>query len=209
MGVYRPFYFGVFLLFREREKNMGYESQLVLSGSAYNNFADTIKSQITLENYSRALRRYMQYCNITDVNNLLSFQLHDAQQRIIDYISYLKQCKQLSAITISQYVAAIIHFYTMNDVTLNRNKIGCYIPEYIKRHKDRAYTRAEVSKLLEFCDLRGRAIVLLLASTGMRIGAVPPLTLEHITKVSKYGLSLYQITVYAGCKEEYICFCTF
>jgi hypothetical protein len=40
----------------------------------------------------------------------------------------------------------------------------------------------------------------------MRLGAVPGLDLEHLTKVKKYAL--YKITVYAGDEEEYICFCT-
>jgi integrase len=96
----------------------------------------------------------------------------------------------------------------MNDVVLNRKKIGRYIPEYVKTQKDRAYTIQEIAQLLEFCDLRNRAIVLLFASTGMRIGAVPLLRLDNIIKIEKFGLSLYQITVYYGAKEEYICYCT-
>jgi integrase len=118
----------------------------------------------------------------------------------------LKKDKGLSAISINSYVAGIIHFYAMNDVTLNRKKIGRYIPESVRKHKDRAYTIQEISQLLEFCDLRSRAIVLLFASTGIRIGALPNLRLENLTKIAKYGL--YQFTVYAGYKEEYICYCT-
>ena len=37
------------------------ESQLVLSGDAYNNFADTIKSEYTLKDYNRAMKRFMLY----------------------------------------------------------------------------------------------------------------------------------------------------
>jgi hypothetical protein len=40
----------------------------------------------------------------------------------------------------------------------------------------------------------------------MRIGAIPDLRLEHLTRMEKYRL--YQITVYQGHPEEYITFCT-
>jgi integrase len=181
---------------------------LTLSGNAYDNFVNTIKSEVTLECYNNAIKRFMLYLNITDVNNLLILSKDplEIQQKIINYILYLKKDKGLSAVSIAQYIACIIHFYAMNDVTLNRKKIGRYIPEHIRKQKDRAYTIQEISRLLEFCDLRNRAIVLLFASTGMRIGAVPALRLEHLTKIEKYNL--YQFTVYAGYKEEYICFCT-
>jgi integrase len=66
----------------------------------------------------------------------------------------------------------------MNDVTLNRKRIGRFIPERIRINKDRAYTREEISKILEFCDMRNRAIVLLFASTGIREGAIRDLRID-------------------------------
>jgi site-specific recombinase XerD len=184
--------------------------QLILKGNAYDNFVNTIKSEATLEGYNRAIERFMQYLNITDVNNLLTFSSSQdpllIQKKIIEYISYLKN-KNVSAITMRQYIAAIMYFYAMNDITLNRKKIGRYIPNYVRKQKDRAYTIQEISQLLEFCDHRNKAIVLLFASTDMRIGAIPDLRLEHLHKIEKYNL--YQITVYYGTKEEYICFLVF
>jgi integrase len=152
------------------------------------------------------MKRFMLYMNITDIDILLLFSNEkEIQHKIIDYVLDLKN-KGLSAASIAHYVGAIMHFYAMNDVTLNRKRIGRFIPEHIRKQKDRAYTTQEISRLLEFCDLRDRSIVLLFASTGMRIGAVPPLKLEHLTKIQKYGL--YKFTVYAGYKEEYVTFCT-
>ena len=54
-------------------------------------------------------------------------------------------------------------------------------------------------------NTRTRAIILLLASTGIRIGAVHPLRLRSLSKVDNYGL--YQITIYENTSEEYITFC--
>jgi integrase len=51
-----------------------------------------------------------------------------------------------------------------------------------------------------------KVVILLLASTGMRIGAVPALKIRNLKKVEEYGL--YQITVYEKAKEQYTTFCT-
>jgi integrase len=56
-------------------------------------------------------------------------------------------------------------------------------------------------------DLRDKAIILLMASTGMRLGAVPPLKIKDLTEINHYG-GLYQIDVYKKYKEQYISYCT-
>ena len=72
--------------------------------------------------------------------------------------------------------------------------------------EDRAYTTEEIQQLLAKADERSKVLVLLLASTGMRIGAIPDLKLKHLTKVDEFNL--YQITVYENTKEEYYTFCS-
>jgi integrase len=96
----------------------------------------------------------------------------------------------------------------MNDVVLNWKKISNYLGENIKLFKDRAYTTEEIQQLLTKADERMRVVILLLASTGMRIGAIPGLKLKHLTKIEHFGLPLYQITVYENTKDEYYCFCS-
>ena len=182
--------------------------QLVFNGDAYENFIETIKTEATKKQYNYGLAQFMKFLAITDVDNLmvLAQDPKGLQSKIVDYVKFMAHTKKISAVTINLYLCSVMHFYAMNDVTLNRKRISRYIPQHLKRHKDRAYTTQEIAKLLEFCDLRNRAIVLLFASTGMRIGAVPSLRLENVSKIQRYGL--YQITVYEGYDDEYICFCT-
>jgi integrase len=73
-----------------------------------------------------------------------------------------------------------MHFYSMNDVVLNRKKIGRHVGEYIRKQKDRAYTTEEFHRLLEFCDERSKALVLLLYSTGIWISALADLQIRHL-----------------------------
>ena len=183
-------------------------TNLVLTGDCYNNLANTVKSKHTLVIYKYGLTQFMHYLQISDVNNLmvLSQDAKALQYKIIDYVMRLRQ-RSLAPSSVKTLLASVVHFYTMNDVSLNRKKIGAYLPskddreeEENEKSEDRPYTLAEISRLLEFCDLRNRAIVLLFASTGVRIGSVPRLRLEHLTKIEKYFL--YKIKVYASSKNH-------
>jgi hypothetical protein len=69
----------------------------------------------------------------------------------------------------------------MNDVPLNKKKINMFKGEFLRRVSDRAYAYEEIGKLLEFSDLRMKSIILLMASSGIRIGSIPLLKLR--TKV--------------------------
>ena len=110
---------------------MAEHSQLILTGACYDNFVDTIKSQQTLAQYKYGLTQFMKFLSLSDINNLMGIAQDPktVKQKIIDYISYLKKVKGLAAVTINLYVAPIMHFYAMNDIILNRKKIGRYIPE--------------------------------------------------------------------------------
>jgi integrase len=94
---------------------------------------------------------------------------------------------------------------------LNRKKVGRYLGEEKPANRDRAYNTKEIQQVLTKCDERMRVIVLLLTSTGLRIGALPSLKLRNLMKIgtdSDEKCYVYQITVYEGTKEEYFCFCS-
>jgi hypothetical protein len=56
-------------------------TNLVLSGVAYNNFVDTIKSDQTREQYKRCLVRFMRFLNITDIDNLMALAVTGQDSR--------------------------------------------------------------------------------------------------------------------------------
>lgn len=78
------------------------------------------------------------------------------------------------------------------------------MPEQIKLRKDRGYKHDEILKLLELANERTRALVLLLASSGMRIGAIPLLRVGHLEDKG----DVYKITVYENTNSEYFTYCT-
>lgn len=179
-------------------------AQLVLSGQPYRLFIESCRAEKTKEAYASSLKAFMLFRNILDVEALVTEEPKRAQQQIIDFLMVLKE-KGLSWQTRVIRAAALKHFYEMNDVVLNWKKINRFIGEKSRTVRDRAYTLEEVRKMIEKCDERKRVMILLLASTGMRIGALPGLKLKHL-KETQY--SVYQITIYEGTSNEYVTFCT-
>jgi integrase len=94
----------------------------------------------------------------------------------------------------------------MNDILLNSKKIGRYMGERQRAHVDRAYTTYEIFKIIAAADIRMRVVISLMASSGMRIGAIPSLKIRHLRYINDY--KLYQITVYEGHSKAYYAYCT-
>jgi integrase len=108
--------------------------------------------------------------------------------------------------TRSQYLAAILTFYDLNEIILNKRKIYRYLGEEERPIENRGYSTEEIAKMIEVCDERVRALILFLASTGVRIRAIIDLKLEDLVTVPTYNL--YQVKVYATARERYFTFVT-
>jgi integrase len=172
----------------------------------YLNFINSLRSEATVSIYQFSLGHYMQYIRANRVSSLVKQDKKTIEQQIISYLVDLRRNQKLSYASLSIRLAALRKFYEMNDVVLNWKKVSNYLGENVKMMKDRAYTTEEIQQLLVKADERTRVVILLLASTGIRIGAVPGLKLKHLTKVEDYGL--YEMTIYENTKDEYYCFCS-
>ena len=76
------------------------------------------------------------------------------------------------------------------------------MPTQTRAKKNRGYSYEEIRKLLDIADERLRVVILILASCGCRIGALPTLHVRDLEK--KDGI--YKITVYENDREEYFTF---
>ena len=189
-----------------KQRGQGQQDQDNGKETEYLNFVNSLRSQATITMYQFSLRHYMQYIKANRVAKLVKQDSKTIEQQLITYLVDLRRNQKLSYASLSIRLAALRKFYEMNDVVLNWKKVSNYLGENTKLFKDRAYTTEEIQQLLVKADERARVIILLLASTGMRIGAIPGLKLKHLTKVDDYNL--YQITVYDNTREEYYCFCS-
>ena len=183
--------------------------QVTLPGNSYRIFIEGLKSPVTKAAYSYALLKYMNYLKITNPDDLLIHQDNPKiiQDQIVEYMIQLKNPPHsLRYATRSQYLAAIITYYDLNDVALSKKKIYRYLGEEERPIENRGYTTEEIAKMLEICDERTRAIVLLLASTGIRIRAIIELKVEDLVMVPDYHL--YQVWVYSDSNQRYLTFTT-
>jgi integrase len=155
-------------------------------------FLESCKSPETKRAYSTYLRKFAEEydLNVRDPRSI--------ETMIIDLIIKLKKEKSYPAIR--NYVSAVLAYYKINDVILNTTKINKFMPSISRVRKDRAYTHEEILTLLSIADERMRVIILLLASSGIRIGAIQSIKLS--------ALQDKKLIVYESDIEEYFTFIT-
>lgn len=185
------------------------QQQQQLPGNRIYLVTDGLRSKHTKANYRLAFNQFLRDgAKTTDLRVLLDYKPKVIEEMVIGYIESLTD-KGKAQKTIKLHVAAILHFFvTLNDITLNKKKITRFIPPDESSYRNRPYTMEEVRAILDACpDERTKVIVLLMISTGMRIGAIPGLRVCDLTPIPKYDL--YKIDVYASSrKDTYPTFCT-
>ena len=193
--------------FQGQQQQQGEERRIYL-------VTDGCKSKQTQRVYSSVFNGFLKFINAYNNNNnnpnlqgLIDLKSNVIESKIISYLEYLRDTKHLSYFTIQTHYAAINHFFEMNDITLKTKKIRRFLPENESNHYDRPYSIPEIQQLLDKADIRSRVIILLLASTGMRVRAIPGLKLSDIKYIDEFGL--YLIWVYNNSrKDRYYTFCT-
>ncbi|MDQ6863474.1 MAG: site-specific integrase, partial [Thermoproteota archaeon] len=176
-----------------------------LEGKSFRRFIDAQKSSATKEAYAFFLYKYIQWRNIKGNNTDILLKDKDIQDNLIEYISYLKG-KGLRYSTMSAYCAGVIAFYDLNNIDLNSKRINRYLGESQPPIENRAYSREETAKILEYCDERTRAIILILCSCGCRINALPTLKMKDLVMIPEYNL--YQIWLYSDSNDKYYSYIT-
>src|SRR5215208_4389870 len=131
----------------------------------------------------------------------------------MQYIEFQKERVEKGEIkesTINNYYKSVKLFCEMNDIILNWKKIAKGKPQHRDDANDRAPTLDEIKKLLDFPDRRIKVIVLVMLSSGIRVGAWDYLRWKHIIPIKNENNEVIaaKVRVYAGEKEEYLSFIT-
>lgn len=159
----------------------------------------SFKSKYSARCYTYSLNKYAD----NDLESLLKLSQREAEDRLIDFIITNKE-KGVSWGALHNTVAAVSKFYLINDVSLNLKRVKRFMPEQVKLKKDRAYRTEEIHKILELTNERTRALILLLSSSGMRLGGVTGLKMSDLEDKG----DIYKITVYVNTNSEYITYVT-
>jgi integrase len=168
-------------------------------------FEQSLQSEYTKRDYRLGLKYFRQFVGVENSEELLQGNQKAIQEKVEDYLIHLKS--KISPNSIGTRLAPVYLFYEMNDVILNKTKIKKMMPRKLKVQGFNAYTRGDIATMLKNTrKKRTRAIILVLASTGCRVGAIVGLHMRDIVEVSNpkcKGLKFY-----TGDKEEHIGFLT-
>jgi integrase len=131
------------------------------SSEAYKNFINSIDSEATKTMYKYAFSLFMQFCGFKEggssgYDDMLTVMQqqdkHKLEDKIRDYITFLKVDKKLSSNTINLYVAAIAHFYSMNNVILNWKRLSKFKGKKRLVVEDKPYSKEQIRELLDYAD---------------------------------------------------------
>jgi len=135
-----------------------------------------------------------------------------AEKKIISFVSVENaRCEkgEITAATVGNALKAIRLLLEMNDVSLNWKKIRRILPRARRYALDRTPTVREIQEIIEAADLRGKALTLVLISSGIREGAVQYFKIRDYTRIEQEGNFIAgRLTVYNGDPERYVTFLT-
>ncbi len=135
-----------------------------------------------------------------------------AEEHISLYIYHLKErvkAKEIQESTIAPSVNPIRKFCRMNRMKgIDWDYIYETVPPSKKDANDTTPELSHIMKLLNMCSLRLKVMVLLLLSTGMRLGAFNSLHVGDITEVDVGEFKVGRVVVYRGDREQYVTFCS-
>ncbi|MGH9976215.1 MAG: tyrosine-type recombinase/integrase [Nitrososphaeraceae archaeon] len=168
------------------------------------------KSKQTAIKYRNNFDHFLNFIRIRELDVLLELGKEAIQELVIKYGLSIRDDveKRYSRSTVITNVAAILYFLESNDIELNKRKLRRYYPSDESTNDDRPYSREEIAKVLSVCDLREKAMILLMTSSGVRIGALCSMQISDLTEVDFQGSKLYKVQVYARTRDKYTTFTT-
>lgn len=190
-------------------------------------FTSAIRTADSQRQYLNRLGYFFDYLQLpgTTIEEQAASFLNKARENkqwtyscIIRFVDHYKQKianKELSSATLTSYFNAIKFFYEMNDLELNWKRIRRGLPKAKSSANDRAPSIEEIRKLVDYPDRRIKAIVYVMCSGGIRIGAWEFLKWKHIIPIQNEQqqaagqiIAAAKMIVYADEPEQYYTFIT-
>ncbi|MGC2431547.1 MAG: hypothetical protein WA393_10955, partial [Nitrososphaeraceae archaeon] len=145
-------------------------------------FLNSINSKYTQTSYKFYLKRYLEICGYKEMDELLSRDHKQIENEIIEVIITFKE-KGMKRQAISNYIKPVIAFCKISDIYLNVSKINKFMPSRTKNNKGSGYSAEMIQKLLDIADERMRCVILLACGSGLRVGAIPLLSVGSLEEV--------------------------
>jgi integrase len=167
-------------------------------------FHESLQSKHSRLAYTYLVKVFREYHDIKSFDAILEISHKEIQKMVETYVIHIK--KSINPNTVPTYMNPIKTFLEINDVDLNWRKIKRLYPNKIKRSGASAYQTKDVKRMLDVtAQIRNKAIIHFLASTGVRVGAIPELKIRHLRDMPN-GCKM--VLVYENSTEEYNTFLT-
>jgi len=142
-------------------------------------FHESLQSEHSRSTYTYLVKLFREYHDIKSFDAILEIDHKEIQKLVETYVIHIK--KSINPNTVPTYINPIKTFLEINDIDLNWRKIKRLYPNKIKRSGASAYQTTDVQKMLDVTpQIRSKAIIHFLASTGVRVGAIPELKIKHL-----------------------------
>jgi hypothetical protein len=191
------------------------KDRAVIEGKSVQILREALNSSATRAAYERRLVRFFHDVGFKADEFVAKAKTDSkwAQKFITDYMLKQKQRvldKKIEASSLGNTRKPLRLLLEMNDVTdINWKRISRLMPKERKYALDRAPTLDELRLLISNSELRLQAVLLTMASSGIRIGAWDYLDWGHVESIKKSGeIVAAKLRVYAGDAEEYPTFIT-
>jgi integrase len=185
-----------------------------LEGESVKIFREAMRAEETWLQYERRFWHFLDWLGETP-DSFLERSKADKNWttvKVIDYIILQKQRVkkgEISESSVANFKKPVKLFLDMNDVSLNWKKINKTLPSMRRYALDRAPTIEEIRKLLQYPDMRVGAIVLVMSSSGIRVGAWDYLKIRNLHPIQRDGqIVACKLVVYENEPDEYITFIT-
>lgn len=183
-------------------------------------FEYSIRSRQTKDSYFRRLRTFFDFSNVpgTEFKDKCNYFARNGRQNpdwsfklIFEFLQYQKQRverKEITSGTLKNYQKTIKSFCETTDLLIPWKNIIKGLPRGKRYADDRAPTLDEIRKLVEYPDRRMKAIISVMISSGIRLGAWDYLKLKDVIPMldEKGDIVAAKLIVYSGEPEEYFTF---
>ena len=183
----------------------------------YEAFVKSYRSPYTLESTGGRLRSFLNYSGINGksleerCNKFVKIAKADkkwCELKISEYFEYLwnlVDAKKITSGTAKNYRAVVKRIMEIAKIEgIDWRVIKNAFPPPARYSKDVAYSISQINKLCEYSDPRIKALVYVMATSGIRVGAWNFLKKKHVIPVVREGKIICAILiVYDGEPEEY------